>query len=216
MAGRIVGWAFMAGGAGFVLAGQAVGVRASSLIMQGGPKEYWAGLSGGQFIFFSVSYPIGLALGLVGAGLVAGLRPGRILVLAAAASVLVYCVSPGFIIRGTHPWLFGLDGSLITAFLFVIFISWAKARPWLSGLSGTAVDLRLIGYLCFGIAAWQMCGLGGFPVWTLHPEKVIGIETLPVAINVTSKISIYMTLGFLFSCLAHLLAARRAAERSPN
>lgn len=218
MTGRVVGWAFMAGGAGIILAGMAVGLQTSSLMMQGGPAGYWAGFHSGRFIFFSLSYPIGLALGLVGASLVAGLRGGRFWVLVGAAAVSVYGVSPqySFIISGPHPWFFGLNGGLITAFLFVIFISWAKDRPWLSGRSGATADLRLISHLCFGVAAWQMCGLGGFPVWALHPEKVIGIDTLPVAINVTAKASIYLTIGFFFSGLAQFLAWRNAAERKPD
>jgi hypothetical protein len=92
------------------------------------------------------------------------------------------------------PLLFGVGGTLILPSFIRILWLWAKDRMALKGLSKTAADLKLPGYVFMLIAAWFLCGKAaeGF---------VKGLEGLPTMSMM--NILILLAMGWVFLFLSH-------------
>ncbi len=210
MAGRNLGVIGFLLGAAMIIAGQIVGSWAQEAMIQAGPEKFWAGFESASFIFFAVSFPLGLALAAVGAAIWARLPGIRIWWLALASGAAVWIISPFnfFPIREPCPIFFGVGGNLIGLFLLLIFWFWAQGRSGLKGAAGAAADLQMIGQVFFGCAAWLMCGAGSLPGYGLHPEKARLFETLPVVKTTFADIMIYLVAGFLFMLLSQRAALK--------
>ena len=105
----------------------------------------------------------------IGAALIAQVERRVLLLL-----ILLIVLFAAWRIAGTTsqivPALFGIGGGLITLFFIGSVWNWARIRPTLSGSDRTGSDLRMVGFVFFVVAAWDLCGLFGMSGFVLRPE----------------------------------------------
>ncbi len=170
---------------------------------------------------WGLSVPLGAFVVAIGAALAAGAERR---VIGLLVLLLALCVA--WRIAGTTqqmiPALFGIDGGLITLFFLGSTWQWAKIRTTLAGTAKTGSDLRLVGYIFFVVAAWDLCGIFGVGNFVLRPELAAKFS-VPISstINSASGVSILLALGWGFTYIGQLLSRRAHAvehevERVPQ
>jgi hypothetical protein len=162
-----------------------------------------------HFLLFAVGFPIGAGLCIVGAGWAPwdseASTGGRFLLLtlaAASASILV----PAVFGTGTSPAYFGTGGVLILGLAAASILYWGRYRTSLTGRARGAADLQACGYLWFAVAAWNLCGVGGMPGYSVYPERVFRFDTQDFAVGQMKAVMLCLVLGWTFT----LLGFRRA------
>ncbi len=177
-----------------------------------GSSAYTSGPLG---FIWGLSVPLGAFIVAIGAALVAK-TGGRVLGLLIV--LLVLCMA--WQIIGTTeqmiPALFGVGGGLISLFFLGSAWNWAKTRPTLAGASRTGSDLRLIGFIFFVVAAWELCGIFGIANFVLRPELADKFSVpLSSTINTASRVNILLVLGWGFTYLGQWMS-RRAHAVDPD
>lgn len=116
-----------------------------------------------------LSVPLGAFIVAIGAALAARVERRVFWLL-----ILLLLVFTAWRIVGTTnkmiPALFGIGGGLITLFFIGSVWHWAKTRPTLTGAGKTGSDLRMVGYIFFVVAAWDLCGIFGMGNYVLRPN----------------------------------------------
>lgn len=163
-----------------------------------------------KILAFAFSYPLGVALCLLGASLLAGITGPRAARLGGFAllALLVPLLSPGILGTQHSPQYFGLGGIILLALTVLMLWYWGKFRRRVSAALRTAVDWQVLGYFAFALAAWNLCGVGGMPGFVLYPEKVAALQSLPFAVAQLKAVMALFILGFLFT----VIGLRRAAQ----
>ena len=85
--------------------------------------------------------------------------------------------------------------------MVVSFWYWSKCRATLTQQARLVSDIKALGYLCFGLAAWNTCGLASMPSLGLYPETMLAQGMRPFAIGQAKAIMAYFVLGWLFTAL---------------
>ncbi len=181
-------------------------------------SDAFSGLLG---FVWGLSVPLGAFVVAIGAALAAGAERRVIWLL-----VLLLVLCAVWRIAGTTgqmiPALFGIGGGLITLFFIGSAWQWALTRPTLTGAAKTGSDLRMVGYIFFVVAAWDLCGIFGIANFVLRPELAAKFS-VPISstINSASGVSILLVLGWGFTYFGQLLSRRAHAvehevERAPQ
>jgi len=114
------------------------------------------------------------------------------------------------------PALFGIGGGLITSFFIGSVWHWEKTRPMLTGAAKTGSDLRIVGYIFFVVAAWDLCGIFGMANFVLRPELAGKFSVLiSSTINSASGVNILLALGWASTYFGQLIS-HRAQVVSPE
>lgn len=157
----------------------------------------------GLFFVFAFGTPLGFVIMLVSAMWYSAKRFSNIGVYAASAAAFL-----SFIILIPHAFgreisatYFGMGGYIILACIIVTFWFWKKYRSALTTSQKAPVDLQAMGYLCFAMAAWNLCGFGAAPSFALYPEKMIEYGTQPFAVGQLKAIQAYLVCGWLFTTM---------------
>lgn len=163
------------------------------------------------FAFF-FSFPAGFVICLVGAAsmrrsLGARVWPFALLVVPGVAIVVIVPMIFG---RELSPNYFGTGGVLILLLCAATIYYWGSYRARQPASRHGALDLQAIGYFCFALAAWNSCGFGSVPSFGLFPEKMIALGTGEFAIGQLKAIMALFVLGWLFTTLGFVKAARAA------
>jgi hypothetical protein len=128
--------------------------------------EAYSGLVG---ILWALSVPLGAFIVAIGAALIANVERRTLWLL-----ILVLVLFTAWRFLGTTsqlvPALFGIGGGLITLFFVGSVWHWARIRPTLSGSVKTGSDLRMLGFIFFVVAAWDLCGIFSLGNFVLRPE----------------------------------------------
>jgi len=171
----------------------------------------WARLLG-----FGFGLPAGLGLGLTGAAVLGGATPRRValFVLLAAAAVALMCLVPGLFGRQRSPTFFGSGGVAIAVLFFASAWQWARWRLSLARRGHAGADLLAVGQLCFAVAAWNVCGVGGMPGYAIYPERMAAIGSQALAVANLKVVMAFFVLGWLFTLIGFRLAARAGAAES--
>jgi len=103
--------------------------------------------------------------------------------------------------RETGDLYFGTGGFIILGAIIASFWFWAKYRSNLNGALKSAADFKALGYLCFGIAAWQICGFSAAPSFALFPEKMLLYDVRPFAIGQAKAIMAYFVVGWVLTAI---------------
>jgi hypothetical protein len=146
-----------------------------------------------------LSVPLGTFIVVIGAALAARVER-RVL----GQLILLLLLFTAWRIVGTTnkmiPALFGIGGGLITLFFIGSVWNWAKTRPSLRGAGKTGSDLRMVGYIFFVVAAWDLCGIFGMGNYVLRPELAARFS-VPISstINSASGVNILLALGWAFT-----------------
>ena len=155
---------------------------------------------------WALSVPLGAFIVAIGAALMVKVERRVIWMLI----MLVLLFTTWRIIGTTNkmvPALFGIGGGLITLFFIGSTWQWAKIRPMLSGATKTGSDLRMVGFIFFVVAAWDLCGIFGIANFVLRPELAERF-VVPVSstINSASSVNILLALGWGFTFFGQLLS----------
>jgi hypothetical protein len=163
-----------------------------------------------RMLLFGLGFPLGLGLALAGAALFgeAGARRGLLLLAAAGLAVGLTMLVPGVFGRHHSPLFFGVGGVSILVLYLGAMWHWSRWRRALEGAARGGADLLGLGYLCFAIAAWNICGSGGLPGFALYPERVLALGTVELATGQLKVVMAFLLLGWLLT----LLGLRRSAR----
>jgi len=172
--------------------------------------EAYSGLLG---FLWALSVPLGAFIVAIGAALIAQVERRVIWLL-----ILFIVLFTSWRIVGTTrelvPALFGIGGGLITLFFIGSVLNWASIRPTLSGADKTGSDLRMVGFVFFVVAAWDLCGLFGMANFLLRPELAskFGVP-LSSTINAASGIMVLLALGWGFTFFGQLISQQAKVEK---
>jgi hypothetical protein len=169
-------------------------------------------LSGAVAFIWALSAPLGSILVAIGAALIAQVERRLFWLLIVGSLFLTV-----WRVIGTTsqmlPALFGIGGGLITLFFLGSVWNWARMRPALSGPERTGSDLRMVGYVFYVIAAWDLCGLLGIGNFVLRPDLAQEFAIpLGSTINAASTILVLLVLGWAFTFFGQRMALRANRE----
>lgn len=89
-------------------------------------------------------------------------------------------------------------GSAILCLIGSMTWRWASLRSTVPDELKRKHDQRLVGYLFFGFATWDVCGLGSVGMM-LDPERVIELGVQEILASQSTKIMIEFAIGWLFT-----------------
>ena len=163
--------------------------------------EAYSGLVG---LLWALSVPLGAFIVAIGAALIANVERRTYWLL-----ILVLVLFTAWRFLGTTsqlvPALFGIGGGLITLFFVGSVWHWASVRPTLSGSVKTGSDLRMLGFIFFVVAAWDLCGIFGMANFVLRPELAQKFDVpLGSTINAASGVMVLLVLGWGFTYFGQL------------
>lgn len=171
-------------------------------------SEAYAGLVG---LLWALSVPLGAFIVAIGAALIAQVERRVFWLL-----ILLVVLFTAWRIVGTTsrmvPALFGVGGGLITLFFIGSALHWARTRPMLSGPEKTGSDLRMVGFVFFVVAAWDLCGIFGMANFVLRPELATKFAVpLASTINSASGVMVLLVLGWGFTYFSQLKSRQAQA-----
>ena len=157
----------------------------------------------GRAFLFAFGLPLGLVLLFV-SGLIASREPRaktrRSLGIGLLLVFLMIIIPRIFGWESSNAY-FGIGGVIVLIGLIAVFWLWAQHRQKLSAGEQSAADWKALGYLCFGIAAWNICGFSSAPSFALFPEKMIELGIRPFAVGQLKAIMAYLALGWTFTAI---------------
>ncbi|HEY5670727.1 MAG TPA: hypothetical protein VIS10_12070 [Anaerolineales bacterium] len=171
-------------------------------------SDAYSGLLG---FIWALSVPLGAFIVAVGAALIARVERRVFWLL-----ILLVVLFTVWRIAGTTnhmiPALFGIGGGLITLFFLGSTWHWARIRPTLTGAGKTGSDLRMVGFIFFVVAAWDLCGIFGMVNYVLRPELADKFS-VPIGstINAASTVMVLLILGWGFTFFGQLMSRRAQA-----
>jgi len=164
-----------------------------------------------KFMFFAFGYPLGLVVAAVGPLLGAdGSRRGAIgFALAGLVAVSAAAVVPPLLGRELSAAFFSAGGYIMTVLILLSVWFWGRHRATLPAAARTGADLQGIGYLCFAVAAWNLCGVGSMPSFALEPEQMLTLGTRQLATGQMKAVMVLFIAAWFFTVLGYLAAGRR-------
>jgi hypothetical protein len=171
----------------------------------------YAGLLG---FLWALSVPLGAFIVALGAALIARVER-RIFWLLILLLVLFTAWQIVGTTRQMVPALFGVGGGLITLFFVGSTWQWARNRPTLTRAGKTGSDLRMVGFIFFVVAAWNLCGIFGMANYVLRPELADKFSVpIDSTINAASTVMVLLVLGWGFTYFGQL-TSRQAEVVNP-
>lgn len=166
-------------------------------------RDAYSGLVG---FVWGLSVPLGAFIVAIGAALMARVERRVFWLL-----ILLLVLSAAWKMAGTSsqmiPALFGVGGGLITLFFIGSTWHWARTRPTLSGAGKTGSDLRMVGFIFFVVAAWNLCGIFGMANYVLRPELAAKFSVpLGSTIDGASYVLVLLALGWGFTYLGQMVS----------
>jgi hypothetical protein len=163
-------------------------------------------LTGWFGFLWALSVPLGAFIVALGASLIARVERRTFWLL-----ILLLVLFTTWSIAGTTrqmiPALFGAGGGLITLFFLGSTWQWARIRPTLTRAGKTGSDLRMVGFIFFVVAAWNLCGIFGMGNYVLRPELAEKFS-MPISstINAVSTVMVLLILGWGFTFFGQLIS----------
>jgi hypothetical protein len=176
------------------------------------PREMDARLVIGMVktVVWMFSFKLGALFALIGASLYAHVQSRRIWLFTLGFFLyLVFMVIP---IPGPYSIAFGIGGGFIALLFFMIIHYWARYRTERGGEDTTVSDLRMVGYVFFAFATYNLCGFCGVGSFAIYPEKMIRFGLQSQAASQASHILIELVLGWFFIFLSQHKAMRIGRE----
>jgi hypothetical protein len=203
-----IGWLIFTIGAVYMLG---LGWMYSWRMVPAANKFGSVAFSGFLGFLWALSVPLGAFIVAIGAAMIARVER-RVLWLL----ILLVILDAAWSIAGTTsqmvPALFGIGGGLITLFFIGSTWQWARIRPTLTGAGKTGSDLRMLGFIFFVVAAWNLCGVFGMGNYVLRPELADKFS-IPIGstINTASTVLVLLVLGWGFTFFGQLVSRQAQA-----
>lgn len=157
----------------------------------------------GRVSLFAFGLPLGL-VALFGCSLMLSRERSakiRLMLLWAFLIFSLVILVPKIFGREVGDLYFGTGGFIILGAIIASFWLWARYRTGLNAALKPAADFKALGYLCFGIAAWQICGFSAAPSFALFPEEMLQYDVRPFAIGQAKAIMAYFVFGWIFTAI---------------
>ena len=171
-----------------------------------------------RLLFFAFGFPFGLGLALIGVTLYGG-SSRKNLVAIILVSILVTLTAgliPTFFGRSLSAIYFGTGGySILLLYLLSIWY-WGQYRQRASAKHRHALDLQGMGYLCFAIAIWNLCGAATMPSFSLEPEMMMQMNAQPFAIGQMKSIMALFIIGWVFTLAGFLVSVNMQRGKSDS
>jgi hypothetical protein len=161
----------------------------------------WSVLAGAvKTILWMFSFQLGVYFCLLGS--LARVAPKRGVIIPVAAAGAVWLGIAGLPkIPGPCAAFFALSGAVVLVLIGAVLYLW-YAREREAGFSVPSL-YRLIGYVFFALASWDVCGLGTTGR-ILHLEAAVQAGTQGLIVTQTSKIMVEFLLAWGFTAAGHL------------
>jgi hypothetical protein len=157
----------------------------------------------GRVSLFAFGLPLGL-VALLGSSLMLSRERSariRLMILWGFLIFSLVILVPKIFGREIGDLYFGAGGFIILGAIIASFWFWAKYRSDLNAALKSSADFKALGYLCFGIAAWQICGFSAAPSFALFPEEMLQYGVRPFAIGQAKAIMAYFVFGWVFTAI---------------
>ena len=125
----------------------------------------------------------------------------RRLILSGFGIFSIVILTPVIFGREQDNLFFGVMGISIIVSVLLTFWFTSKSRHRLDKAARVAMDFKLLGYLCFGIVTWQVCGFANAPGFAIYPEKMIELGVQPFAVGQLKSIMIYFIVGWILTAI---------------
>jgi hypothetical protein len=164
----------------------------------------------GLILLFAFGFPLGIVITLVGALLISNTSKNAVVsyFIVGFMLVILSALIPQIFGPDTGGIYFGSGGVIIMVAMVVSFWFWAQDRSKQHVDDRKPSDLKALGYLCFGLAAWNSCGLASMPSFGLFPELMIQQGMRPFAVGQAKAIMAYFVIGWLFTAAGMYLKAK--------
>jgi hypothetical protein len=167
-----------------------------------------------RFFSFAFGFPLGLGFGLIGVTIMSGANRKHIL--AFAITTIVAMLAAGFIPelfgRSLSAVYFGGGGYSIMVLSLISVWFWGQYRSNVAVVKRVALDLQGLGYLCFAVAMWNLCGAATMPSFSLEPDKMIQMNSQAFAIGQMKTVMALFICGWVFTLFGFKRAAKDAAK----
>lgn len=185
-----------------VLLGEFIQEEVETLGMQG-YMEAGPGENKLIMLFFAFGFPLGIGL-VMAASIISGRGSKttvRWFLAAAIAGVVLTLLIHGILGTGHSPVYFGVGGVTIMVLIIAVAWYWSVYRAGLDEKLQKASDFQAIGYLCFALAAWNLCGVGSIPGMAMYPEKMLTLEPRFFAVAQMKAVMAFFVLGWIFTVI---------------
>lgn len=135
------------------------------------------------------------------------IRKRRRLILSALLIFSIVIITPAFFGRQPSTIFFGIGGFAIIAAIILSFWYVSRIRSTIKIRERAAFDYKLLGYLCFGIVTWHICGFANAPGFALFPDKMIELDVQPFAIGQLKAVMAYFVAGWIFTAVGFYKSA---------
>lgn len=169
-----------------------------------------------KFLLFAFGFPLGLGVSFLGALTGSGTTRAQfwlflcvVLVATSAASLV-----PALWGRQLSAMFFGNGGYGIMLLVLACIWYWGRYRARSPQAARIVVDLQGMGYLCFAIGVWNICGAATMPSFALEPDKMLALGSQSFAIGQMKAIMVLFILGWVFTLLSLRLGVRQGGHFS--
>lgn len=138
----------------------------------------------------------------------------RRLILSGLGIFSIVVLTPVIFGRELSNVFFGVTGIGIIAPVLLTFWFTSQYRHRLEKAARVAMDFKLLGYLCFGIVTWQVCGFSNAPGFAIYPDKMIEFGVQPFAIGQLKSIMIYFIVGWILTAIGFYKSMKHAKAAS--
>ena len=175
-----------------------------------GMREYTARHGVVGFMTFAFAFPLGVAAASGGALLLSERNRGGLVVfilLTVAAGAAAVAV-PKVFGQQQSPLFFGIGGVAILVSVAIAIRYWGEHRSRLAKGARRSADLLGAGYLCFALAAWNLCGVGGMPSFLIYPQQALAFGTEGFAVGQMKAVMVLLVAGWLLTAMGFFRAIR--------
>lgn len=200
-------------GAGLMIATVVLGYGIQPEVAKLGMDAFQAqsGVMGSlSFGLFAFGFPLGIGLVAIGA-MRGGGTPWRRLLWGGAlvaCGVVSAALVPLLFGRSLGGAFFGAGGIIILVLVLATTWFWGANRARLPEGSRISTDLKGGGYVCFAMAAWNLCGVGDMPSFALAPETMLAVGSQPFAVGQMKAIMVLLVVGWALTALGHRAALK--------
>ncbi|MEN8178212.1 MAG: hypothetical protein ABFS39_06270 [Pseudomonadota bacterium] len=168
------------------------------------------GLDALKVLGFAFGFPLGIGVSFLGALINSGATPRRVLMFTGVVltGILAAGLVPKLWGRELSAGFFGTGGYLIMLLVLCLIWVWGRYRANVIPAARAGVDLQGVGYLCFALAAWNLCGTATMPSFALEPEVMLAMGSQAFAIGQMKTIMVLFVLGWLTSLLGFWITIR--------
>jgi hypothetical protein len=164
----------------------------------------------GLVFLFAFGFPLGVVTVVAGALFMGQARAARVVAMTLSGVLLVSlaALTPAVFGRELSKAYFGTGGMIIAVCMVVSFWYWTRYRSALPQAARSVADIKALGYMCFGLAAWNTCGFATMPSFGLYPDLMLAQGVRPFAIGQAKAIMAYFVLGWVFTALGFYKSAK--------